>query len=473
MDAIDNSAGVDCSDHEVNLKILLDSVVAEGDLTEKQRNVLLAEMTDEVADLVLRDNYEQTQAISTSVAQAASMVDVHARYIPHLEQKGRLDRALEFLPDDDTLTERKAAGEGLTPPEVAILLSYTKVTLYEELLASDVPDDPHLAGELERYFPTPVRQRFRTRLARHTLRREIVAAQVTNALVNRAGTTFVFRLNEETGATGPEIARAFIVAREVFDLQSLWDEIEHLDGRVAAQTQLAMLLKTRILLERATRWFLRNRPRPLDIAEANSRFGPGAAALAVAAGDVLCAADRGAARRAAEELVGAGVPHALADRVGYLESLLPVLDLVEVAAATGLSLDEAIAVYFAIDDRLDLHSLRERVAALPRKERWEALARRALWEDLQSEHRALTADILRESENGAVAERVATWVTRNASAVERCEQVLEDVKAGDASDLATLSVAVREIRNLIEATAAPASGASEPVERPVAPVGRH
>jgi glutamate dehydrogenase len=472
MDAIDNSAGVDCSDHEVNLKILLDAIVADGDLTEKQRNVLLAEMTEEVADLVLRDNYEQTQAISTSVAQAASMVDVHVRYIRHLEQTGRLDRALEFLPDDDTLTERKAAGEGLTAPEFAILLSYTKVALYEELLASDLPDDPHLAGELERYFPTPVRQRFRSRLARHALRREIVAAQVTNALVNRAGTTFVFRLNEETGATGPDIARAVTVARDVFDLHSLWDEIEHLDGRVAAQTQLAMLLKTRTLLERATRWLLRNRPRPLDIAAATSRFGPAAAALAVAAHHVLCAADRNAATRTAEELVGAGVPPALADRIGYLESLLPVLDLVEVAEATGLSVEEATAVYFAIDDRLDLHALRERIAALPREERWEALARRALWEDLQSEHRALTADILRESENGAVAERVAAWVTHNAPAVERCEQVLADVKAGDASDLATLSVAVREIRNLIEATAAPTLGAREPAEAPVAPVGR-
>jgi glutamate dehydrogenase len=471
MDAIDNSAGVDCSDHEVNLKILLDAIVAEGDLTEKQRNVLLAEMTEEVADLVLRDNYEQTQAISTSVAQAASMIDVHARYIRHLEQKGKLDRALEFLPDDETLMERKAAGEGLTPPEIAILLSYTKVTLYEELLASDLPDDPDLAAELERYFPTALRQRFRTQLGRHTLRREIVAAQVTNEVVNRAGTTFAFRLNEETGATGPEIARAFIVARKVFDLQSLWDEIEHLDGRVAAQTQLGMLLETRILLERATRWFLRNRPRPLDVAATSSRFSPGAAALAAAAGDVLCAADRNAAGRAAEELVGAGVPHTLAARVGYLESLLPVLDLVEVAAATSLSLEEAIAIYFAIDDRLDLHSLRERITALPRKERWEALARRALWEDLQSEHRALTADILRESANSLVAERVATWIRHNAHAVERCEQVLADVKAGDASDLATLSVAVREIRNLIEGTSAPAARASEPVERPVAPAG--
>jgi glutamate dehydrogenase len=470
MDAIDNSAGVDCSDHEVNIKILLDAIVAEGDLTEKQRNALLAEMTDEVADLVLRDNYEQTQAISTSVAQAASMVDVHARYIRSLEQAGKLDPELEFLPDDEKLTERKAAGDGLTPPEFAILLSYTKVGLYEELLASDLPDDPHLAGELERYFPVALRQRFRTRLARHPLRREIVAAQVTNSLVNRAGTSFAFRLSEETGATGPDIARAFAVAREVFDLRSLWEEIEELDGRVGAQTQLAMHLKARIPLERATRWLLRNRPRPLDISATTAHFAPGAAALAATAADVLCAPDRDAALRTAKEFVGAGVPPALADRVAYLESMLPALDLVEVAAVTGLSFDEVTGVYFAIDDRLGLHSLRARIAALPREERWEALARRALWEDLQSEHRALATDVLRESENGPVTERVDTWVAHSAAAVQRCIHVLADVKAGDEPDLATLSVAVREIRNLIEATAAPLPEADKLTERPVAPI---
>jgi glutamate dehydrogenase len=261
-----------------------------------------------------------------------------------------------------------------------------------------------------------------------------------------------------------------LVAREVFDLQSLWEEIEALDGRVAARTQLAMLLKARVLLERASRWLLRNRPRPLDIAAASSHLRPGAATLAAAAGNVLCAADRDAAQRLTQELVAAGVPAALAERVGHLESLFPALDLVEVAAATGLSFEEVTDIYFEIDDRLELHSLRERIAALPREERWDALARRALWEDLQSEHRALTADVLQESEDGPVAERVGTWIARNAPAVERCVQVLADVKARDASDLATLSVAVREIRNLIEATAVPVREASKTVERSVAPV---
>ncbi len=472
MDAIDNSAGVDCSDHEVNIKILLDAIAAEGDLTVKQRNALLAEMTDEVAQLVLRDNYEQTQVISTSIAQAVSMVAVHARYIRSLEQEGRLDRALEFLPDDEVLSERKAAGQGLTAPELAILLSYTKIALDEALLASELPDDPYLVGELERYFPTALRERFRARLASHPLRREIVAAQVTNGLVNRAGTTFAFRLAEETGAAAPDIARAFTVARDVFDLPGLWAEIEALDGRVPVETQRTMLLKTRVLCERGARWLIRNRPRPLDVAAAVEQFRPGAAVLADAVPGLLAAAAQESARLAAAELAEAGVPPTLANRIGHLEALFPTFDLVEIAAAAALGVEEAAGVYFALGERLELHVLHERIAALPRQERWEALARRALWEDLHGERRALTADVLRTSPaNGAVGERVGAWIARNAAAVERCLQVLADVKAGGSFDLATLSVAVREIRNLIDATSTPAGEMGEPLERPVAPVG--
>ncbi len=452
MDAIDNSAGVDCSDHEVNIKILLDRIVADGDLTEKQRNALLVGMTDEVSALVLRNNYEQTQAISTSVAQAAAMVDVHARYLRSLEQAGRLDRALEFLPDDEMLSERKAAGQGLTPPEFANLLSHTKIGLYEDVLASDVPDDPALAAELVRYFPTALREQFADRLPQHPLRREIVASRVANGLVDRSGTTFVFRLGEETGASPSDIARAFTVARDVFDLNGLWAEIEGLDGVVPAPTQTTMLLKARILLERSTRWLLRNRPRPLDIAAATAGFRPGAAVLAQAAPGLLADAPRGSALQAIEELAGAGVPRPLAERVAHLEALFPTWDLVELAGETGAGVEQAARAYFTLGERLELHVLHERIGALPRQERWEALARRALWEDLHSERRALTGDVLRTSEGP---DAVDAWIERNAVPVERCLQVLADVRAGGAFDLATLSVAVREIRNLIDATSAP------------------
>ena len=298
MDAIDNSAGVDCSDHEVNIKILLDTIVADGDLTGKQRNAILAEMADEVAALVLRDNYEQTQAISTSTAQAASMVEVHVRYVRSLEQDGTLNRELECLPTDDGFDERQAADAGLTPPEFATLLSHTKIALAQELLASDLPEDPYLSSELERYFPTRLREEFGAQLQRHPLRREIIASRVVNDLVNRAGTTFAFRLGDETGAGADDIARAYAVAREAFGLRGLWSEIEALDGRVPAETQIAMLLKARILLERATRWLLRNRRqadrhrgdrRPLRARRGRARRGAAGAARPVRA--------RGRARR--------------------------------------------------------------------------------------------------------------------------------------------------------------------------------
>src|SRR6266545_2572464 len=454
MDAIDNSAGVDCSDHEVNIKILLDTIVADGDLTDKQRNALLAEMEDEVTQLVLRDNYEQAQAIYTSAAQAASMIEVHERYIDTLEESGALNRELESLPDDETLTERKAAGGGLTTPEFAILLSYTKNTLAEELLASDLPEDPNFRDTLALYFPTPLRERFREQLLRHPLRREIVVARVVNELVNRCGTTFAFRLQDETGAAADDIVRAYTVACELFGLRGLWAEIEALDGQVPTPTQVAMLLKLRIPLERSTRWLLRNERRPLDIAETVDRFAAATAALA----DALPSLDP-SGRVDADTLVSAGVPQPLAERVAFAEALVPTLDIAEIAASSGLDVTSVAEVYFALGARLDLHWLRDRIVALSRDTRWEAMARAALRDDVYTEQAALTAEVIRSSSGGLGArDRIETWSTQNADAVERCLQVLGDIKAGGPADLARLSVAVREIRNLTQSSgsAAPA-----------------
>ena len=398
------------------------------------------------------------------------MVDVHARYLRSLEQAGRLDRALEFLPDDETLTERKAAGQGLTSPEFAILLSYTKVGLYEELLASDLPDDPHLAAELERYFPTAVRQRFRTRLARHPLRREIVAAQFTNGLVNRVGTTFVFRLGEETGATGPDIARAFAVARDVFDLRACGARsrrstaVSRRRRSSPCSSRRGSCSSARPAGSCATG---RGRSRSPRLPRTSAR---GARSLAASVADVLGAPDRDAARRTAEGLAAAGVPQsARRTASGTSSRLLPALDLVEVAAATGSSFEEVAGVYFAIDDRLELHALRDRIAALPREERWDALARRALWEDLQGEHRTLTVDVLRESENGPYGELLSSWIAHNAAAVDRCMQVLADVKAGDAP--ISRRSRSRSARSATSSTRPPLLCARrQPVEQPAAPV---
>jgi glutamate dehydrogenase len=457
----------------VNIKILLNAIVADGDLTEKQRNALLAEMTDDVAAHVLRNNYGQTQALSLAGAQAGSMLDVHARLIHHLEQSGKLDRGLEFLPGDDVIAERKAAEKGLVSPELSVLLAYSKIALHEDLLASDLPEDPYLAVELERYFPTALSERFRERMPDHRLRRELIATYLTNSLVNRAGMTFAFRLGEETGAAAPDIARAYAVAREVFDVRGLWAQIEGLDNRVPAEIQLAMLLEGRKLVERATRWLVRSQQRPLDIAAAIAHFAPGAALLGEAVPKLLLGPDRSALERTAGEYVEAGVPPELATRVAGLGKMFSALDIVEVAQASGTPIESVAAVYYALGARLQLHWLREQITTLPRENRWQALARAALRDELYSAHSALTGEVLQVGPSDFDPEtRVGAWEEQNPAGVERCLQVLVDIRMGGVSSLETLSVAVREVRNLVRSTGrttAPVLQPPQEGEEPAAP----
>ena len=453
-DFIDNSGGVDCSDREVNIKLLLDSVVAAEDMTDKQRNELLAEMTDSVAALVLADSYSHAQALGVARSQAPAMLEAHRRFIPSLEQGGLLDRGLERLPDNDQLAERKAAGLGLAVPEAAVLLAYSKIAIERELIDSDVPEDPYLADELERYFPPPLPERFPAALREHRLRREIVATHITNSMVNRAGMSFVFRHQEETGAAVSDIARAYAVAREVFDARGLWHAVEELDGLVETEVQYRMLLALRRLVERATRWLIRNRRPPLDIAATVAQLSPGAQALAEAIPELLLESDREQLERTAEELRSAGVPDALATRVAGLGAAFSALDVADVAEATAHSVEDVASVYFALGSRLELHTLRDRIAGLARDDRWHALARGALRDELYGAHRTLTAEVLRTgAPELAVAHRLEAWMEENEATVERCLQVLADIRAAGSYDLATLSVALREIRGLAGAGA--------------------
>jgi glutamate dehydrogenase len=442
-DAIDNAGGVDCSDHEVNIKVMLDGVVQEGDLTPKQRDALLLEMTQAVAEQVLRDNYEQTETLSLAEEQAASMLDVHARFIASLERARVLDRELEALPSDEQIADRSGDKGGLTRPELATLIAYSKLDLFKELLDSDVPEDPYLSGEFEAYFPSPLPERFGDRLQGHRLRREITATQVLNNILHGGGTTFTFRLREETGARASDIARAYTVAREVFQMRPQWREIEALDNLVAAETQLEMLLEGRRLVERGTRWFLRNRRRPLAIAEAVSQFVSGAAVLYESMPKLLGSPDAEPLARRADELAEAGVPPNLAVRVASLPTMFAALDIVEVARETGLDVESVAEVHFHLGSGLELHWLRDRIVALPRGDRWSALARAALRDDLYSLHRALTAEVLRSGAG------VDAWVGENLG-VERYLATLADVRLGRTFDLTTLPVVVREVRNLIQ-----------------------
>ncbi len=447
-DAIDNSGGVDCSDREVNIKVLLNAVVEAGDLTVKQRNELLAEMTDSVAALVLKDNYEQAETLSLAECQAASMVDVHQRFIRNLESARKLDRELEALPSDDEIAERKREHSGLTRPELAVLLSYSKIDLYAELLDSDVPEDPYLSAELERYFPSPLPERFGDAMRAHRLCREIVATQVANNVLHGGGTTFVFRLHEESGAPASEIARAYAVAREIYGMRPQWGEIEALDNRVDGSVQLSMLLEGRRLIERGTRWLLRHRSRPMDIASAVGHFRPGAESLFESVSRLLAPADAEPLARRADELRDAGVPAELATRVASLATMFSALDVVEVADDTGLDVEQVAAVHFALGARLGLHWLRDRIVELPRDDHWRARARAALRDDLYAIHRELTAEVLRfgpDVEDSGV--RVDAWVEANPAA-ERTLATIADIRVGRTYDLTTLPVAVREIRNL-------------------------
>jgi glutamate dehydrogenase len=440
-DAIDNSAGVDCSDHEVNIKILLDALVAEGELTGKQRDGLLAEMTDEVAQAVLADNIDQNVALATARAQGAPMADVHARLLRKLEQEGKCDRPLEFLPSDEVLAQRRSDGLGLTSPEFAVLLAYTKLDCYQQLLASDLPEDPWCRQVLSDYFPARLRDRFGEAMDGHRLRREIVATKVASSLVDRAGTSFLFRMVEETGATVPELARAQVATRRIFGLEDLFTELETLGPEVPAATQVAMLLTTRRLAERVARWLVRHRRPPLDVDAAVAEFAEGAVHLAELLPGVLPDHEQAALEEMAQRWIEAGVPPELARRVAALPWLEPALDLVEVGQPAGQPLPEAASVFFALGEVLELDWLRGHIEALPRDDRWQTLARAALRDDCQRERAALTAEVL-------AMDSLDAWLQAHQSRVEHYLLVLEDVRQTGDYDLSTLSVAMREVRAL-------------------------
>nr|UXE44597.1 NAD-specific glutamate dehydrogenase [uncultured bacterium] len=447
-DAIDNSAGVDCSDHEVNIKILLGQVVAGGDMTEKQRNELLVEMTDEVAQLVLRDNYDQNVALGNARAQAPEMLPVHRRHLRRLEREGLVDRVVESLPDDKALDERAALGLGLTSPEFAVLLAWTKIGLTEDILASDVPEDPYLSHELHRYFPVPLRDRFSDQMHQHRLRREIISTVLVNKMVNHAGITFAHRMGEELASAAPDIVRAHTVASQVFGMPAFWDEVEALDNVVPTEVQTRVLLKGRQLVERATRWLLNTRRHPIDIAAAIQAFAPGTAVVTEHLVDLLGAEEAADVAAVASGYVAAGVPESLARRVAGFTAAYSALDVVEVARTTGHPVNEVAALYFALDGVLQLGHLKDQVLALPRDDRWQTLARAALRDDLYAAQAALTAHVLEGTEAGEPGKRIAAWTEQNAAAVSRATQVLDDIVAGDVYDVATLSVALRQIRGI-------------------------
>jgi glutamate dehydrogenase len=416
-DAIDNSAGVNTSDLEVNIKIALAGAVAGGRLSDADRNKLLAEMTDEVGLLVLRNNYLQSLALSLTQAQGIGATPHLRRLMVQLEREGRLDRNVENLPPDAVLIEREKRGEGLTRPELAVLLAYAKLALHDDLLESPVPDDPYLAGELVRYFPQPLRDHYGTEIASHKLRREIVATQLANAIVNRGGPAIVTMLADQTRAEAPEIAAAYAIARDAFDVMGLNAGIDALDAKIPGKTQLGLYAATQDLVVDRMRWFLRRGvARPGAIEQIVAHYAKGVAALGSALPSLLPEAAAQARNAAIAALVAEQVPEALAASVASLPWLAQATDIVDIASRSGGDVTEVARIHFAADSVFGLSSLATAAASVPATDDYERMARQRAVETLADAHAGLTQEI---AASASGADALQAWLELRGTEAER------------------------------------------------------
>lgn len=452
-DFIDNAAGVDCSDHEVNIKILLDELVVAGDLTGKQRNQLLAEMTDEVAELVLQNNYRQTQAISIANFQATSRANEYRRFITFLENSGRLQRALEFLPSDEEIVERQGHGKTLTRPELSVLISYAKVMMKEELTHSDIASDDYIVQAVESAFPHTIVERFKAPLYRHRLLPEIVATQVGNDLINNLGITVGHRLLETTGATTEQIARAYIVSRDVFEFEAFQKYIKSLDHHVPAELQAELMSNMIRRVRRGTRWFLRNRRLDLKPRHDVETFRQGLQVVYRATANAIEGSAREAwlARsRLYEELK---VPESWSLKLAMPDNLFSGLGVIESARTTGADTQLVTEVFFMLLDRLDLNWFATQLSEVKVESYWQALARESYLDDLETQLRKLTVAILPLVDEAMDVEAaVNQWSTSSEAAIIRWKQMITEVQSAQLTDYAMFAVALRELVDLVVAS---------------------
>ncbi|HSW93826.1 MAG TPA: NAD-glutamate dehydrogenase [Gammaproteobacteria bacterium] len=454
-DFIDNSAGVDCSDHEVNLKILLNKLMTENAMTLEERNSLLGKMTDEVADLVLRDNYEQTQMVSLESSVALQTMDLFRRYMSELEKKGRLNRELEFLPDEKSLLERKANGQGLTRPEVAVLISYCKMFLKQDILASDIPEDPWFVNYLTMAFPASLREKYLPQMKEHSLRREIIATQLGKYITDHMGVNFIERLQRETGASVAFIVRAYVVAESIYGVPELWKKIEALDLKINTAIQQKMMLQLYFLTRRATRWFLRNLKPAFNIQETIDHFRLPVEELIKQLPAVLSESDRELLDVETVSLTEQGVPSALAKRVASCNTLFTALDIVEAAIKNNLNITDMAETYYALGNYLELNWLRDQMNLYPMENQWDELARSGFRDDLDRAQRKLSVSVLllkqKKAKQATIAERIETWLEKYALLIERWQNLVAEIKSSNNVGFVTYSVVLRELFDFAQA----------------------
>jgi glutamate dehydrogenase len=453
-DFIDNSAGVDCSDHEVNIKILLDQILASGDMTEKQRNELLEAMTDDVAQLVLEDNYEQTQAISVAAWRAKSTFDEYIRFLTELERGDLISRRLEYLPTDKELARRRAAGIGMfTRPELCVLLAYSKITFKESLMQSDLLEDPATLPYLAQAFPKRLSQKYMRQMESHRLRREITSTQLANTIVNRMGATYVKRIYDETGSSPDDVARSYIVSSNVFDMNYFWSSIQSLDNQIAADVQSQMMVLFIRLIRRASRWFLRNRRAGINIQETVEIFKPQVAVLFDNVADLLAGEELEKLFENTKIFEDAGVPHQLALRVASCRSMISALDIIEASISSKIPLQTVSKVYFTLGARLELDWFRARIASHDVNNNWDALARAACRDDIDRQQRSLTESVMDYCEAASnTEEALDRWEEELKPLVNRWRQMIADLRASTSEDFTMYAVALRELLDLAQAS---------------------
>lgn len=452
-DFIDNSAGVSCSDKEVNIKILLDGIVAAGDLTFKQRNELLSEMTNEVASLVLRENYLQTRAINLTASQALRWVELHSRYINELERTGKINRALEFLPNEKLLMENKLIGRGLSNPGIATLLCYSKITLKEAILASDVPEDDYLKIFLTNSFPKPLQDRFSQQMQSHPLKREIIATKVSNIIVNEMGFGFVYRMQDETGAPVSAIVRAYMITRRVLNMETIWANIEALDGHINPQNQTEIMMLYLRLLRRVTRWFLRSERMRLDINKAVKLYAPGMQALKDAMPAVFGEAYIVQYTKSRQHYLSMGMSQDLAHELTITRGLFSAMDILEIANQKSVNINKAAEVYFHIGEFLELNWIRTQVIIHTTDTHWEALSREALRDDLDWQQRQLTAGIISIDEKiNEITTSLQIWSDSHVGLIERWRHILANLRSSTTLNYTMFFVAIRELLDLTQTT---------------------
>lgn len=446
-DFIDNVGGVACSDNEVNIKILLNGLVAEGDLTRKQRDELLYSMTDEVSELVLKDCYRQTHTLSITQSKGTSTLKEKIRFIHALEKEGKLDRAIEFIPTDEELSERAAAGRDLTRPELSVLVSYAKMVLKESLVTDEITENPYYRQLLVKSFPRPLREKFNDAMNNHPLRKEIIATKLANNIVNDMGLNFMVRMNEETGANEAEIALCYSIASEIFQMRETWLSISDLDNKIPSSVQTEMLYQLRRTVRRATRWFLRHRTKAQTIEQSIEAFAPTFADLSENLTKYIVKAESDRIESAREELTQSGVPVEIAQRIVSLSSLFSVMDLTQIAQNSNRKIDMVSHTYFKLGAQMGLHWFLDQITNQPVSNHWQALARASYREELDWQQRTLSEVVLNsfEGDSSDVDGQIEQWMDSQDLLLQRWKQMLTEFKTSQSHDFAKFSVALREL----------------------------